>query len=80
MAAAPRKPQTRDERRLRLSMIVLYVTMIVVFLLLVFNRDRWLLEVLNFGVRMTPLAFLLVSMYFESRFEFYDLVIKRGVF
>ncbi len=60
-------------------MIVLYVTMIVVFLLLVFNRDRWLLEVLNFGVRMTPLAFLLVSMYFESRFEFYDLVIKRGV-
>ena len=75
----PRKPQTRDERRLRLSMIVLYVTMIVVFLLLVFNRDRWLLEVLNFGVRMTPLAFLLVSMYYESRFEFYDLVIKRGV-
>jgi hypothetical protein len=29
--------------------------------------------------RSTPLAFLIVSVYYESRIEFYDLVIKRGV-
>ena len=29
--------------------------------------------------RTSPLLFLVVAMYFENRFDFYDLVIKRGV-
>ena len=79
VAGRPKRQPTPDQQRLRLSMMFLYITMIVVFFALVFMRDRRLLEVLDVGVRSTPLAFLLVSMYFESRFEFYDLVIKRGV-
>jgi signal transduction histidine kinase len=54
--------------------------MIGVFIALNVLRDfDVLIRLLNIGVRMTPLAFLLVSVYFESRIEFYDLVIKRGV-
>ena len=79
VAGRPKRQPTPDQQRLRHSMMFLYITMIVVFFALVFMRDRRLLEVLDVGVRSTPLAFLLVSMYFESRFEFYDLVIKRGV-
>jgi hypothetical protein len=75
-----RAAPTRDQRRLRFALIGLYVLMILVFLPLALLRDRQvLIEVLDILVRMTPLAFLLVSVYFESRFEFYDLVIKRAV-
>jgi signal transduction histidine kinase len=74
-----RQPQTRDQRRLRLSMSLLYLVMILVFVPLVLMRQHQVREALDLGVRMTPLWFLLVSMYYESRFEFYDLVIKRGV-
>jgi signal transduction histidine kinase len=75
-----RSAATRDQRRLRLSLTGLYIVMIAVFLPLAFMRERQtFIEVLDALVRMTPLAFLLVSIYFESRFEFYDLVIKRAV-
>jgi signal transduction histidine kinase len=79
LVVRPRRQPTRDQVRLRRSLMFLYVTMIVVFVALVFFRERHFIEVLDVGVRTTPLAFLLVSMYFESRFEFYDIVIKRGV-
>ena len=75
-----RSAATRDQRRLRLSLTGLYIVMIAVFLPLALMRERQtLIEILDLLVRMTPLAFLLVSIYFESRFEFYDLVIKRAV-
>jgi signal transduction histidine kinase len=71
---------TRDERRLRGSLMLLFAAMIAVFLLLSFARERDLLiEMLDVGVRATPLLFLVVSVYFGNRIEFYDLIIKRGV-
>ncbi len=80
MASQPRTTPTRDQRRLRTAMIGLFIGMLVVFVVLSFMDDRSrLIEVLDVGVRATPLAFLLVSIYFENRIEFYDLIIKRGV-
>jgi signal transduction histidine kinase len=79
-ATRRRQSPTRDQRRLRHALNGLYIVMIAVFLPLAFMRERQtLIEILDLLVRMTPLAFLLVSIYFESRFEFYDLVIKRAV-
>jgi two-component sensor histidine kinase len=80
MGTSRRASATRDERRLRASLMFLFVAMIVVFLVLSFMRERArLIEVLDVAVRTTPLLFLLVSVYWENRTEFYDLVVKRGV-
>jgi signal transduction histidine kinase len=45
----------------------------------VLPEASWVFEAIMLLGRSTPLAFLLVSVYFESRIEFYDLVVKRGV-
>ncbi|MGQ0734467.1 MAG: sensor histidine kinase [Acidobacteriota bacterium] len=75
-----RSSATRDERRMRFIMMGLFAAMIAVFGVLMVAREQLaLLEVLDAGVRATPLAFLLVSVYFENRIEFYDSIIKRGV-
>ncbi len=80
IASRPRQAPTRDQRRLRTAIMGLFASMIVLFLVLSFARERQLLiEILDVAVRTTPLAFLVVSVYFENRIEFYDLVIKRGV-
>jgi hypothetical protein len=80
MVSRRRKSPTRDQRRLRGTMIGLFVMMIAIFLFLTFVRDRGaVIAVLDVFVRATPLIFMLVSVYFENRIEFYDLVIKRGV-
>jgi two-component system LytT family sensor kinase len=80
MMSRRRRTPTTDQRRLRSTMIGLFAMMIAIFLVLTFVRERIrIIEVLNIFVRATPLMFLLVSVYFQNRFEFYDLVIKRGV-
>ena len=62
MASRRRKAATRDQRRLRVSMIGLFAMMIAIFLLLTFVRERVaLIQVLDVVVRATPLMFLLVS-------------------
>ncbi len=54
--------------------------MMVTFAGLTFLHERKvLMETLSVVMRATPLVFLLVSVYFENRTEFYDLVIKRGI-
>jgi signal transduction histidine kinase len=76
----PARAGTRDQARLRSAMKALFVVMIVLFVVLnVMRQDALLIHILNVAVRATPLAFLLVSVYFENRIEFYDLIIKRGV-
>jgi signal transduction histidine kinase len=45
----------------------------------VVRGDATLTQALSAIARSTPLFFLAVSVYFENRIEFYDLVIKRGV-
>jgi hypothetical protein len=80
MHRQPVRSPSRDQRRLRTAMKGLFATMIAVFIALnVLREFDVLIRALDVSVRMTPLAFLLVSVYFENRIEFYDLVIKRGV-
>ena len=73
--ANPRRDATADQRRLGSALNVLFLGMIAVFIVLNVLES----EALMVLGRSTPLAFLLVSIYYESRIEFYDLVIKRGV-
>jgi signal transduction histidine kinase len=80
MSARRRTAPTPDQQRLRGAMTGLFVALIaVVFMMSFMRQSPMLISILDGGLRMTPLAFLLVSVYFESRIEFYDLIVKRGV-
>jgi signal transduction histidine kinase len=68
-----------DERRLRRAMTALFFLMIPLFFALIFLRDRQLLtEALQRIARTLPIFFLVTSIYFENRFDFYDLIVKRA--
>jgi signal transduction histidine kinase len=73
--AHPQHGATADQRRLGAAVNVLFLAMIGVFVVMTLQEGEWLMLI----ARSTPLFFLLVSIYYESRVEFYDLVIKRGV-
>jgi signal transduction histidine kinase len=71
----PRRDPTVAQRRLGSAINRLFVVMIIVFIAMVLLPNEGLALV----GRATPLMFLVVSVYYENRIEFYDLVIKRGV-
>ena len=73
--AYPRPNATVAQRRLGSAVNRLFVGMFALFVLQVLLPT----DVLNLIARSTPLVFLIVSVYYENRIEFYDLVIKRGV-
>lgn len=73
--AYPRRDATTAQRRLGSAVNRLFVGMIALFAAQVLLPT----ESLNLIARATPLVFLVVSVYYENRIEFYDLVIKRGV-
>jgi hypothetical protein len=80
MLRRPRRSRTPDQLRLRNVMIFLFIAMSGVFIALIFMREEGLLvAILERVTRSAPLYFLVASVYFESRFEFYDLVVKRGL-
>ena len=79
-SSTARVPETPDQRRLGTALNLLFGGMIAIFIALnVLQNVAWVHDALMIVGRATPLAFLLVSVYFENRIEFYDLVIKRGV-
>ncbi|MGH9384263.1 MAG: sensor histidine kinase [Vicinamibacterales bacterium] len=79
MLRRKRRAPTLDETRLRNVMISLFIFMTALFMVLTFMREeRLLIAVLDRVSRATPIYFLIASVYFESRFEFYDLVVKRA--
>jgi signal transduction histidine kinase len=68
-----------DQRGLHRTMIALFLTMIPLFFALIFLREQGLLtEALDRVTRTLPIFFLVASVYFEDRFEFYDLIVKRA--
>ena len=71
----PRRDATVAQRRLGSAINRLFLVMIVVFTAMAVLPN----EGLSVFGRATPLIFLIVSVYYENRIEFYDLVIKRGV-
>jgi hypothetical protein len=75
-SAAIETPTERSQRR---TMTFLFAVMIVMVGGLTFLRDQALLTaVLERITRLLPMFFLVTSIYFESRFEFYDLILKRA--
>jgi hypothetical protein len=80
MQSRPTRAPTVDQLRLRRALRLLFIGMILLFFGLIgLRQNDAMLRVLDTAARSTPLFFLLVSVYFENRIEFYDLVIKRGV-
>lgn len=66
--------------RLDNAMVGLFVILIALFFSRFFLDDTTVLvEAMDRFSRITPIFFLIVAVYFENPFEFYDLVIKRGV-
>lgn len=80
MARGRKRIESPATRRSGNAMLALFMATSVVFVIaaLVDDRSR-LIAVLDRLTRTSPLAFLVVAVYFENRFEFYDLIIKRGV-
>ena len=77
-----RKPaqRTRDQIRLRNVMIGMFIALSGVFFTLVFMREQQLTGmILERVAKSSPIFFMIASVYFENRFEFYDLVVKRAV-
>ena len=81
LVRAARPQESRDERASRRWMLGLFVFIMVAFLPMTMwsaTRDR-MGDVLDVVGRSMPLAFLFVGTYYESRFEFFDLMVKRGL-
>ena len=75
-----RPSRTPNETRLSTVMIFLFVGLSSVFIALVFIPERRLLvEILDRVTRAAPIYFLVASVYYESRFAFHDLVLKRAL-
>ena len=77
-----REPQalTPDQERLRTVMVSLFLGMIALFVALMFLQEkRLLVELLDRLSRATPLVFMIASVYYEDRFAFYDLIVKRAL-
>ena len=80
MLQRPRTARTPDQARLANVMIFLFTGMSGLFIAMIFmDEQRLIVEILNRLTRTAPLYFLIASVYFENRFAFYDLVVKRAV-
>jgi signal transduction histidine kinase len=70
------REETSSHRR---TMIGLFVAIIPLFFALMFLRNRpFVAELLSQAARTIPIFFLVTSFYFENRFQFYDLIVKRA--
>ena len=77
-----RKPRERstDQRKLRNVMIAGFAGLSAIFFTLLFLREQQLLGMILERVsKSSPIFFMIASIYFENRFDFYDLIIKRAL-
>jgi hypothetical protein len=73
-------PRTADQRKLRGVMIAMFVTLSIIFIMLVVMREQQLIAmILERIAKSSPIYFMIASVYFENRFDFYDLVVKRAL-
>jgi len=80
MLRRKKRTPTPDRRQLRNVMIFLYSALGVVFAVMIFLQEQRLAAaILERVARSSPLYFLVASIYFENRFAFYDLVVKRAL-
>jgi hypothetical protein len=77
-----RRPRVRtpDQLRLRNVIILLFALLSTIFVAMIFmQEERFFGVILERVSRSSPIFFLIASVYFENRFEFYDLVVKRAL-
>jgi hypothetical protein len=80
MTRRERRVRTPDQLRLRAVMIGMFVALSVIFITLIFMREQLLLgQILQRLAMSSPIYFMVASIYYENRFEFYDLIVKRTV-
>ena len=80
MLRRPPRGMTADQASLRRVMIGLFAMLSGLFVALIFLREQELLiAILDRASRSAPVYFMVASIYFEDRFAFYDLVVKRGL-
>lgn len=80
MLRRERRVMTPDQARLRSVMLTLFATLTLVFAALMFMREqRLLVAILDRAARSAPIYFMIASVYYEDRFAFYDLIVKRGL-
>jgi signal transduction histidine kinase len=78
MLRRPPRQHTADQLKLRNVMIAGFAGLSTIFIILIFLREQRLLGMILERVsKSSPLFFMIASIYFENRFEFYDLVVKR---
>ena len=75
----PRAIATPAHRQMRRVLNALFVVLVSMNLLLVFSGGATAsFALINRVMSVTPLLFLSATTFYENRFEFYDLVVKRG--
>ncbi len=80
MLGRPRRVMTLDQKRLRNVMLFLFAVLITIFVsLMAIDGDRLPVYILDRASRAAPIYFMIASVYFENRFAFYDLVVKRAL-
>jgi Histidine kinase/GHKL domain len=80
MLRRKRRARSADQLRLRNVMIFLFIALSGIFVALIFMQEQGLLMALLERItQASPLYFFVAAIYYENRFEFYDLVVKRAV-
>ncbi|HYE86390.1 MAG TPA: histidine kinase [Vicinamibacterales bacterium] len=80
MLRRERRAMTPHQAKLRNVMLFLFAAMISLFIALTFMReDALLVAVMDRLSRSAPIFFMVASVYFEDRFAFQDLVVKRAL-
>ena len=79
MLRLQRRERTPEQLKLRNVMILLFFLMSAVFLSSLLMREETVgIAIVDRITRTSPIYFLVASVYFENRFAFYDLVVKRA--
>jgi len=75
----PRRTAAPDQHNLRYVLNGLFVFLTLMNLVPAFtNRETFSFSVFGRVMSVAPLLFLSATTYYENRFEFYDLLVKRG--
>jgi signal transduction histidine kinase len=75
------RPRSAAERTTRRTWLGLFSVLVLMGLPIIFTNAGWIpmTELLRLGIQSLPLLFLFAGTYFDNRFEFFDLFIKRGM-
>ena len=77
-----RRPRRRSGNRQQLRNVMIggFVGLSIIFVILLSLREQHLLgAILERVSKSAPLFFMVAAIYYENRFEFYDLIIKRAL-